>query len=74
VVERGAEGGDMSKLGDDLIRSLKEAVAHATEDGPGRAHSSGSMRSVDGAADEADQLKATGPTTQSGRVSPSKTM
>ena len=64
----------MSMLGDDLTRSLKEAVVHATEDGPGRAHSPGSTRSVEGAADEADQLKTTGPTAQSGRVSPSKTM
>ena len=41
----------MSMLGDDLTRSLKEAVAHATEDGPVRAHSPGSTRNVKGTVD-----------------------
>ena len=34
----------MSKLGDDLIQSLKEAVAHAKGEGPGTEHSPGSVR------------------------------
>ena len=28
----------MSKLGDELIQSLKEALAHAQDDGPGVVH------------------------------------
>lgn len=32
----------MSKLGDDLIKSLKEAVVHAKGEGPGTEHSPGS--------------------------------
>ena len=38
------EGQEMSKLGDDLIQSLKEAVAHAKGDGPGTGHTLGSVR------------------------------
>ena len=34
----------MSKLGDDLIQSLKEAVAHAKGDGPGTEHAPTSPR------------------------------
>lgn len=32
------EGDEMSRLGDDLIRSLKEALAHAKGEGPGIVH------------------------------------
>lgn len=36
----------MSTFGDDLIQSLKEAVAHAKGDGPGIAHEPVSPRTV----------------------------
>lgn len=39
MTERGVEGNDMSKLGDDLIQSLKEAVAHANGEGSGTEYS-----------------------------------
>lgn len=54
----------MSKLGDDLIQSLKGALAHARDDGPGTEHSPQSPHGSDaddsqGAADsdtdEADE-------------------
>ena len=34
----------MSKLGDDLIQSLKEALAHARGDGPGTEHAPATLR------------------------------
>lgn len=37
----------MSKLGSDLIQSLKEAVAHAKGDGTGTEHSPGKSRNAD---------------------------
>ena len=36
----------MSKLSDDLIQSLKEAVAHAKRDGPGTEHVPKNPRAV----------------------------
>ena len=41
----------MSKLGDELIQSLKEALAHAQGDGPGVVHAPESPHSPD--ADDA---------------------
>ena len=35
---RDAGEDEVTKLGDDLIRSLKEAVAHAKGEGPGTKH------------------------------------
>ena len=35
----GAKGSNISKLGDDLIESLKEAVAHTKGNDPGIVHS-----------------------------------
>ena len=37
----------MSRLGGDLIRSLKEALAHAKGDGPGTVHPPASPRGLD---------------------------
>ena len=36
----------MSKFGDDLIQSLKEALAHAGDNGPGTEHVPESLRSL----------------------------
>ena len=47
----------MSRHGDDLIRSLKEALAHAKGDGPGTVHppaSSRDLESGDAPADDDD--------------------
>lgn len=48
----------MSKFGDDLIQSLKEALSHARGDGPGTEHIPESMRGPDAGdahADAADE-------------------
>ena len=44
----------MSKLGDDLIQSLKEAVAHAKGDGPGTEHAPATPRGLDEADAQAE--------------------
>ena len=49
----------MSKFGDDLIQSLKEALAHARGDGPGSEHVRESLRgpgagNAQAKADDAD--------------------
>lgn len=63
----------MTKLGDDLIQSLKEAVAYAKGDGPGREHAPATPHGPDagparveavGAADGVNRWKAVGPATQ----------
>ena len=73
----------MSELGDDLIQSLKEAVAHAKGEGPGTEHAPERPRSPkadepqarpNGTVDEASQLRATGPASQSECGSQNKTM
>ncbi len=73
----------MSKLGDDLIQSLKEAVAHAKGEGPGTEHAPTRPRGPkadepqarpNGTLDEASQLRATGPASQSECGSQNKTM
>ena len=49
----------MSKLGDDLIESLKEAVAHAKGAGPGIEHAPGSPSRLEADDGEAEISHAT---------------
>lgn len=64
----------MSKLTDDLIQSLKEAVDHAKGKGRCTEHSPDNAPGAEGTDDEADQLRVTGLARQSERVSPRKSM
>ena len=49
----------MSKLGEDLIQSLKEAVAHAKGNGPSTEHVPGSPSGPEGDDGEAETTRAT---------------
>ncbi len=64
----------MSKFGDDLIQSLKEAVDHAKGDGPGAKHSLGEARDAGNTAHEAGHLKSTTLARRSKRVAPRKSV
>ena len=48
----------MSKLGDDLIQSLKEAVDHAKGEGPGIKHAPGSPSGSEADDGEAETTRA----------------
>ena len=74
VAERDTGGYDMSKFGDDMIRSLKEAVAHAKGEGPGTKHSLGEARDAGNTAHEEGHLKSTTSARRSKRVAPRKSV